>query len=172
LSFVEDLIQTAIELSPKIEKVKAIDVRPHRFALWCSIEDGKPFANEISLRRWTEDGEKIVFMLDSHNFHFAEPDEVMEVIPIPNPSYVNDEEDDKHMKNRPPRKPKPVPAASLTEDQKEKLALLDFLEGPDPRALPVHSMGKCSWCGRDGAGPGHDCIVWRAGRARVAAMKR
>lgn len=175
MSFVEDVLSVAIEQSPKLEKVKAIDVKPYHFALWCSIEDGRPFANEICFRKWADDGEKIVFMLESHNFYSADPDAEMEVIALSEERYAHlrhDEKDVENMKNRPPRKPKPVPAASLTEDQKKKLALLDFLEGPNPSTLPVHSMGACSWCGKDGGGPGHDCIVWRAGRARIAAMKR
>jgi hypothetical protein len=175
MSFVEDVLTTAIELSPKIEKVRAIDCKPYHYALWCAIEDGKPFANEMCLRKWTDDGEKIVFMLESHNFYAVDPDEIIEVIALPEDRYANlrhDERDAETMKNRPPRKPKPVPARDLTEAQKDKLALLDFLEGPDPSTLPVHSMGGCTWCGKDGAGPGHDCIVWRAGRARIAAMKR
>lgn len=174
VSIIEDVLEVAVELSPKLEKVKAIDVKPYHYALWCSIEDDKPFANEICLRKWTDDGEKIVFMLESHNFYFAEPDEMIEVIALSEATYANlrhDVRDAETMKQRPPQKPKPVPAASLTEEQKKKLALLDFLEGPDPSTLPVHSMGACDWCGKNGGGPGHDCIVWRAGRARIARMK-
>lgn len=59
---------------------RAIDVTPLTHAIWCSIEDGEPFVNHITLRRWSEDGKRIVFMLDSHNFLFAAPDEEIDVI--------------------------------------------------------------------------------------------
>jgi hypothetical protein len=104
VSFFEDVLAVAVELSPKFEKVKAIDVKPHRWALWCDQGEGsKPFANEISCRKWSDDGKRIIFMLDSFNFFNRDPEEVLELIPIPNPPYVNDEEDEKRMKDRPPR---------------------------------------------------------------------
>jgi hypothetical protein len=94
------MIATAPE--PKTEKVRAIDVKPYRWALWCTVEgSSKPFANEICIRKWSDDGEKIIFMLDSHNFLFARPDEELELIPIPNPSFTKDEEDEKRMAERP-----------------------------------------------------------------------
>ncbi len=69
--------------APPTIKVRAIDIRPGRYALWCQFEEGEPFANEICLRRWSEDRTKIVFMLDSHNFVFKKPDEELEVIVLP-----------------------------------------------------------------------------------------
>lgn len=66
---------------PETQRVKAIDVKPGYWALWCSIEDGKPFANTITNRRWSEDGTKIWFMLDSHNFISAKAEEELELVP-------------------------------------------------------------------------------------------
>jgi hypothetical protein len=81
---------------PPTVKIKAIDAKPHRYALWCSVagEDGKqgaPFANEIGPRSWSDDGQHIWFMLDTHNFFKAKPDEELELIPLPTPKYVTPE---------------------------------------------------------------------------------
>jgi hypothetical protein len=51
--------------------------------------------------------------------------------------------------------------AAMREDFK-KDQLKRFLEGPDPRTLPVNSIGTCPFCEYHGAGPGHDCRVWDA----------
>jgi hypothetical protein len=67
-------------MEPPSEQVKAIDVLPFHWALWCSIADGKPFANDIVAVRWTEDDQRLRFMLDTHNFIFALPDEEMTLI--------------------------------------------------------------------------------------------
>lgn len=65
---------------PETKQVKAIDVVPYHWALWCSIEGGKPFANPIVAARWLDDG-RLSFMLDSHNFYSAEADELLELVP-------------------------------------------------------------------------------------------
>lgn len=69
-----------VTAEPSQVRKRAIDVTPLTHAVWCSIEDGEPFANPIVLRRWSDDGKRIVFMLDSHNFLFAAPDEEIDVI--------------------------------------------------------------------------------------------
>jgi hypothetical protein len=66
--------------TPTTVLVKAIDVKPHRYALWCTIADSKPFANEIVHRQWSEDGARIWFGLDSQNVLDAEPDEMLELV--------------------------------------------------------------------------------------------
>lgn len=66
---------------------RAIDVTPYEHAIWCVVVDGEPFANTIVLRRWSDDGTKIWFMLDSHNFLSAAPDEEIDVIEIKEPFY-------------------------------------------------------------------------------------
>lgn len=63
-------------------KVKATEVKPFHYGIWCSIEDGKPFVNTIVITRWADDGKYIRYMLDTHNFDRAEPDEILELVPI------------------------------------------------------------------------------------------
>ncbi len=66
---------------PTIVKVRAIDIKPYRYGVWCTIEDNpKPFVNEIVNRRWSEDGQHIWFMLDTHNFMKATPEEEVAVV--------------------------------------------------------------------------------------------
>ena len=68
---------------PEQKLVRAIDVKPHRWAIWCTVEgDPKPFANEIELRSWSEDGKRIVFMLGTHNFLSAEPEDLILLVPL------------------------------------------------------------------------------------------
>ena len=66
---------------PPSQKVKAIDVKPYRWALWCVVDGGPPFANEIVHRVWTDSGRRIAFGLDSHNGFTADPDEELDLIP-------------------------------------------------------------------------------------------
>lgn len=65
---------------PAIIQKRAIDVTPINHAIWCTVGGSDPFNNHIVNRRWSEDGSKIWFMLDSHNFISALPDELMEVV--------------------------------------------------------------------------------------------
>lgn len=65
---------------PEQIEVRAIDIVPYEHAIWCSVGDSAPFANSIVSRRWSEDGKHIWFMLDSHNFHKAAPDELVRVV--------------------------------------------------------------------------------------------
>ena len=77
---------------PKEVKVRAGDVKPYRWALWCQVEGGpsKPFANEIFTRAWDGAG-KIWFGLDSHNGYGPfDPDEVLSLIPYRS-RYMTDE---------------------------------------------------------------------------------
>lgn len=67
---------------PKTTMVRARDIKPYHYALWCRIQDGKPFCNDICGVRWSEDGKKLWFMLESHNFFDAEPDEMVEVVEV------------------------------------------------------------------------------------------
>ncbi|MFA5053441.1 MAG: hypothetical protein WC565_05245 [Parcubacteria group bacterium] len=84
--------------------LKAIDVRPYAYALWCCIEDGVPFANDIVCRRWSDDGKHIWWMLDTHNFAKYEPDELVEVIELENPWLPSDfeAEHEAFLAKRPP----------------------------------------------------------------------
>lgn len=95
---------------PQVRK-RALDVTPLEHGIWCSIEGGAPFVNTIVLRRWSEDGARVVFMLDSHNFYFAAPDEEIEVVERVEPLYSGElladclRRDAEQMKVRPVPKP-------------------------------------------------------------------
>jgi hypothetical protein len=92
---------------PAQVRKRAIDVTPYEHSIWCSVEGCEPFANAIVLRRWQEDGSQIVFMLDSHNFLFAAPDEEIDVVENGTPFYNADlqtkllREDAEKMRARP-----------------------------------------------------------------------
>ena len=66
---------------PATVSVRARDVRPYHYALWCSVAGGEPFANPIVHVKWGSD-RSVCFMLGSFNFDFHEPDAVLELIPI------------------------------------------------------------------------------------------
>jgi hypothetical protein len=75
-------------------KVRAIDVRPYRYALWCASGDGRrACANQIVHREWTENGQCICFGLDSHNTFRAKPDEELELIPCEDASSQDDQQE-------------------------------------------------------------------------------
>ena len=63
-------------------ELRAADIVPYRFGIWCTIAGGMPFVNPIVHRSWSDDGEAIWFMLDSHNFYHAKPDEMVKVVPM------------------------------------------------------------------------------------------
>ena len=64
------------------QKVKAIEVVPYEWAIWCSVAGSQPFANEIVAQKWSDDGQHIWFMLESHNFLKAAPDDVLDLLPF------------------------------------------------------------------------------------------
>lgn len=66
-------------VSPVMERIKAIDVKDYHWALWCTVGGGPPHENPIVAARWTDDG-RLSFMLDSHNFFSADPDEELELV--------------------------------------------------------------------------------------------
>jgi len=59
---------------PEVGEVRAIDIVPYEHAIYCTVADSEPFSNPIVHRHWSEDGESIWFMLESHNFLSAKPD--------------------------------------------------------------------------------------------------
>lgn len=67
---------------PTFVRKRAIDVTPWRHAIWCTVGGGKPFANTIESRSWCENGTRIWFLLGTHNFYSARPDETIEVIEV------------------------------------------------------------------------------------------
>ena len=114
---------------PKQVKKRAIDVTPYQHSIWCVVGSGEPFANPIVLRKWSDKGDKIVFMLDSHNFLFAYPDEEIDVIESVTPFYSDPKfladclaRDAAQMKNR----PTPVPALSEVERLRKRIAELEL----------------------------------------------
>lgn len=64
-------------------RVLARDVVPFEWALWCTGEGGgrEPFANTIVAVRWEPSG-RLSFMLDTHNFLSADPDDELELVPL------------------------------------------------------------------------------------------
>ena len=71
------------QTEPELVEVRALDIVVYEAAIWCSIEDGKPFANTIEHRGWSDDGEHIWFMLGTHNFYKAAPDDMVKVVQLP-----------------------------------------------------------------------------------------
>ena len=69
-------------MGPVIVQKRAIDVTPYNHAIWCSVGGSEPFANQIVLRQWSENSRQIVVMLDSHNFAFWNPDELVDVVEV------------------------------------------------------------------------------------------
>lgn len=67
---------------PKLVMKRVLDVVPHYHGIWCSVGGGEPFVNTIVMRRWSEDGRGITFMLDTHNFVFSGDDDEMEVVEL------------------------------------------------------------------------------------------
>ena len=61
--------------------LRARDVKPYHYGVWSSIGGGKPFSNTICSIKWSDDGEHLWFMLESHNFYKVAPDEEIEVVP-------------------------------------------------------------------------------------------
>ena len=66
---------------PIFVTVRARDVKPYHYGIWSST-GGEPFANCICIVKWSEDGKHLRFMLESHNFFEAAPDEEVEVVDL------------------------------------------------------------------------------------------
>lgn len=84
-------LDEAAKQGPTPVRLKAIDIVPYRYGVWCAVEDGEPFANEVVVRSWAEDGEHIWFMLETHNTLKARADEEIEVVELPPDKYVTPE---------------------------------------------------------------------------------
>lgn len=102
---------------PRMKSVRAIDVVPYRWALWCSVgDDPRPFENLIVHAGWFDDGERIAFGLDSHNGFSAAPDDVLEL--VPQHGWEPQDADEQHAKFLAARPPRKVEAEALPEDTK------------------------------------------------------
>jgi hypothetical protein len=73
---------------PATVRVLACNVKPYHYGLWCSIENGPPFVNEIVSAKLSDDGTEVAFLLDSHNFKFAELFEEIELVPLEPDEYA------------------------------------------------------------------------------------
>jgi hypothetical protein len=67
---------------PTLVTVKAIDIQPYRYALWCSIGDGEPFANEICHVAWSKDYKRVLLGLDTHNGYAVDADAEIDLVPV------------------------------------------------------------------------------------------
>ena len=69
--------------APSFERVRAMDVKPYRWALWTSFGDeSQAFLNEIVGRVWSRDGESLILILESHNSFLVHPDEKIRVCKV------------------------------------------------------------------------------------------
>ncbi len=62
--------------------VKAINIRPYMYSLPCQMPGKHFILNEICWRKWSDDGNRITFGLDTHNYLFAKAGEMVEVVPV------------------------------------------------------------------------------------------
>jgi hypothetical protein len=88
---------------------KAIDVQPYLYAMVHTFPNSADLiASEIVFRRWTEDGSRILFGLDSHNGLLFEPDAEVAVVMVEGVNFENETldrrlaEDARQMAKRPP----------------------------------------------------------------------
>ena len=125
--------------SPATATVRARDVVPYHYALWSSIGGGDPFANQIVSAGWSDDGTQVRMMLDSHNFLFIDPDEVLELIPVDPGPRLGAKYEDWSLGPRPTPEP-PDPVHALARE------LADCLEGLG--ANGEHGMPDLERCTR------------------------
>lgn len=69
-------------IEPVTEKVRARDVKPYHYGIWCTVGGGQPFNNVICGVRWSDDGARLWFNLESYNSYDVDPDEEIELIPL------------------------------------------------------------------------------------------
>jgi hypothetical protein len=89
--------------APKTERVRAIDVKPYEWGIWCTVGGhSEPFVNAIEGRRWSEDGARIWFTLSTLNFQDAAPDEEMDLVPMPPSRFAPFDSQEAFLAKRPP----------------------------------------------------------------------
>lgn len=90
-------------------RIPAYQIVPYKHALYCRIEGTKePFWNEYVCKRWSKEGDSVVFMLDTHNGDIRYPFEIVEVglrdTPYPYPHLLKEKhEPEAFLKERPRR---------------------------------------------------------------------
>ena len=68
--------------TPELKRVLARDVLPYHWGVWCTVGGRpEPFSNTIEHVSWSEDGQHLWFMLGTHNFCKAAPDQEIELVP-------------------------------------------------------------------------------------------
>lgn len=67
---------------PEETEVFASDVRPYEWARWDSIESSEPFSNTIVSVKPSDCGEFLWFMLETHTFFKARPNDVLKLIRV------------------------------------------------------------------------------------------
>lgn len=65
-----------------VVRIPARDIRPIIWGYPCFTAEGKFIINQIAIRRWSEDGKKIWFGLDTHNTFSAKPDDLVSVVAL------------------------------------------------------------------------------------------
>ena len=78
------------DTEPESVVVKARDIKPYHYGVWCVTKDGagnesKPFCNTIVHIRWSDDGKYLWFGLESLNTIKTDPDKELEVVPERDP---------------------------------------------------------------------------------------
>lgn len=126
---------------PEETAIKAIDVKPYRWALWCSVGGSEPFLNDIVCRKWSEDGEEIVFMLDSHNYLSSKPDDELNLVPI-EPCASLAEEWDRRDEEKMLQRPRPTKEKEILEATKKLLVLSDQWGYRGPRTQEAIDLLK------------------------------
>lgn len=93
------------EVHPDAVPILARDVKPYHYGIWCTIAGNpKPFVIQFVSVKWSEDGKHLWFMLDSHNFHKAKPNEELSLVPMEPGKYAAEKYADWVL---PPPPPKP-----------------------------------------------------------------
>ena len=137
------------ELEPKIERVRAIDVRPYHWGIWCTVGgQPNPFTNPIVSARRSEDGKKLWFMLESHNFQDAAPEEILDLVPLVPPGHMINRIESDHAELIAKRPKGPTPSELVETAARALLALTD-----EQRAALFARY--CRWCG--GTDPHCNC---------------
>lgn len=68
-------------MSPTVRK-RGIDITPYFHALPCTFEEAGYAEEEIVIRRWCDDGQHIMLMLDCHVSYKVHADEWVDVVEL------------------------------------------------------------------------------------------
>jgi hypothetical protein len=126
---------------PTFVTVRARDVKPYHYGIWSST-GGEPFANCICGVKWSEDGKHLWFMLESHNFFEAAPDEEVEVVDLTsNPVWGWSRKKHADWVLPPPPTPEPAPAdlaALVAEVERLRAQVADYRKMIDGLETAAH----------------------------------